>query len=167
MRFQDDYVVCIVGGRHQFFPDTDNLSGEQLRDIAARTVADWPDQAADLIRQGDAEAFFPVHMYSSVPGTLDTPTNVTLLGDAVHAMTPTLGRGANLAMRDAVLLGRALRTVAAGDNKMEAQLIRVSEHGGTQDQAELPGAAPLYRFHSWSLTDRAQGCGCRRNTPNV
>ena len=122
MRDQEDYVVCIVGGRHEFFPATDNLSGEQLRDIAARTVADWPDQAADLIRQGDAEAFFPVHMYSSVPGTLETPTNVTLLGDAVHAMTPTLGRGANLAMRDAALLGRALRTVAAGDTKLDVAL---------------------------------------------
>ncbi|WP_043673040.1 FAD-dependent oxidoreductase [Streptomyces xylophagus] len=122
VRDQDDYVVCVVGGRHQFFPATGDLSGERLRDLAARTVADWPGLAADLIRQGDAESFFPVRMYTSVPGTLDAPTNVTLLGDAVHAMTPTLGRGANLAMRDATLLGRTLRTVAAGDRELDEAL---------------------------------------------
>ncbi|MER5794747.1 hypothetical protein [Streptomyces sp. NPDC001980] len=31
---------------------------------------------------------------------------------------------------------------------IEARVIRISEHGGIQDQAELPKTAPLYRFHS-------------------
>ena len=53
---------------------------------------------------------------------LDAPTNVTLLGDAVHAMTPTLGRGANLAMRDAALLGRQLKSVAAAEKSLPAAL---------------------------------------------
>jgi len=61
-------------------------------------------------------------MYTSVPSTLDTPSNVTLLGDAVHAMTPTLGRGANLAMRDGALLGRQLKTVAEGRISLSAAL---------------------------------------------
>ncbi|GHF33987.1 2-polyprenyl-6-methoxyphenol hydroxylase-like FAD-dependent oxidoreductase [Amycolatopsis bartoniae] len=121
---QDDYVVCVVGGRHEFFPGTAGRSGNDLRELAARALADWPGGAADLVRQGDPGTFFPVRMDTSVPGTLDAPTNVTLLGDAVHAMTPTLGRGANLAMRDAALLGRALRTVAAGDSDLDEALSR-------------------------------------------
>jgi 2-polyprenyl-6-methoxyphenol hydroxylase-like FAD-dependent oxidoreductase len=46
-------------------------------------------------------------------------------------MTPTLGRGANLAMRDAALLGRQLKTVAEGEKPLaealgiyEAELLR-------------------------------------------
>jgi len=109
--------VCIVGGRHEFFPDVDSAlrarSAEELRGIAAGMLSDWP-AGADLVRNGDPASFFLVEMYTSVPATLDTSTNVTLLGDAIHAMTPTLGRGANVAMRDGALLGRQLKKVADG-----------------------------------------------------
>ncbi len=118
MRDQDDYVVCVVGGRHGFFPNTDGAmracSGEELRRIAAETLRDWPTRAAELVLGADPTSFFLAEMYTSVPTALDAPTNVTLLGDAVHAMTPTLGRGANVAMRDGTLLGRALKKVADG-----------------------------------------------------
>ena len=116
MRHQDDYVVCIVGGRREFFPnDLRSASGEDLQRVSAETIGRWPDRAASLIRAGDPSAFFLVEMYTSVPCVLDAPTNVTLLGDAIHAMTPTLGRGANVAMRDGALLGRKLKKVASGD----------------------------------------------------
>jgi len=114
-RPQDDYVVCIVGGRHEHFPPgLKQCSGAELQEIAATMIADWPGRGADLIRAGDAAAFFLVEMYTSVPCRLPDPDRVTLLGDAIHAMTPTLGRGANLAMRDGALLGRALRSGASG-----------------------------------------------------
>ena len=116
LRPQDDYVVCIVGGRHQFFPaDLRGATGATLQRIAAETIVGWSsERASSVIRAGDAAAFFRVEMYTSVPCTLDAPTNVTLLGDAIHAMTPTLGRGANIAMRDGVLLGRELDRVVLG-----------------------------------------------------
>jgi 2-polyprenyl-6-methoxyphenol hydroxylase-like FAD-dependent oxidoreductase len=110
-RDRSDYVVCIVGGRHEHFLD---LSGADLRAVAAGALADWPDGAAAIVRAGEPDSFFPVEMRTSVPFALDAPTNVTVLGDAVHAMTPTLGRGAHVAMRDGVLLGRALQEVSDG-----------------------------------------------------
>jgi 2-polyprenyl-6-methoxyphenol hydroxylase-like FAD-dependent oxidoreductase len=40
--------------------------------------------------------------------------NVTLLGDAIHTMSPSRGEGANTALRDAALLRALLVDVAAG-----------------------------------------------------
>ena len=124
MRPQDDYVVCIVGGRHDFFPsDIRGASGETLQRIAAETIEGWSsERASAVIRAGDPSAFFTVEMYTSVPCKLDAPTNVTLLGDAIHAMTPTLGRGANIAMRDGALLGRELKKVAKGSASLHEAL---------------------------------------------
>jgi 2-polyprenyl-6-methoxyphenol hydroxylase-like FAD-dependent oxidoreductase len=124
MRPQDDYVVCIVGGRHEFFPSgLRDASCETLQRIAAETIEGWSsERASAVIRAGDPSAFFSVEMYTSVPCKLDEPTNVTLLGDAIHAMTPTLGRGANIAMRDGALLGRELKKVAKGSASLNEAL---------------------------------------------
>ena len=124
---QDDYVVCVVGGRREFVPRNHQpmkaATPADLQAVAAEMLSGWPAKASKLVRQGDPVSFFMVDMYTSVPCSLDAPTNVTLLGDAIHAMTPTLGRGANLAMRDAALLARALKTVAAGRMDLAAALI--------------------------------------------
>ena len=49
----------------------------------------------------------------------------------MHAVAPTLGRGLNLAMRDAALLGRQLKATAAREKQLpealetyEAELVR-------------------------------------------
>jgi 2-polyprenyl-6-methoxyphenol hydroxylase-like FAD-dependent oxidoreductase len=44
-----------------------------------------------------------------------TPSRVTLIGDAAHAMLPTLGLGANLALRDAANLRDQLSAAGRGE----------------------------------------------------
>ncbi|NWJ69531.1 FAD-dependent monooxygenase [Pseudonocardia sp. ICBG1122] len=110
-----DYVVCVVGGRHEFLPSRSEPRGSaELQRIASDVLGTWPAVATDVVAAGDPASFFPVEMRTSVPHALAPSPRVTLLGDAVHAMTPTLGRGANLAMRDGALLGRALTAVSRG-----------------------------------------------------
>lgn len=47
-----------------------------------------------------------------------TPSPVTLLGDAIHTMTPGRGIGANTALRDAALLCRTLTAVRDGQQPL-------------------------------------------------
>jgi len=51
---------------------------------------------------------------------------VTMLGDAAHAISPSLGRGANVALRDAARLGAKLIEVERGDIQ-PAEALRVYE----------------------------------------
>jgi 2-polyprenyl-6-methoxyphenol hydroxylase-like FAD-dependent oxidoreductase len=44
-------------------------------------------------------------------------SNVTLIGDAIHTMTPGRGVGANTALRDAVLL--CARIIDVADDRLE------------------------------------------------
>ena len=123
IQVQESYAVCIVGGRHEYFPE--NLStakSDELQKVAANLLEEWSGNASPLIRAGNSDSFFVVHMRTSVPSSLENPTNVTLLGDAIHSMTPSLGRGANLAMRHGALLGRHLRRVAEGKGSLSAEL---------------------------------------------
>jgi 2-polyprenyl-6-methoxyphenol hydroxylase-like FAD-dependent oxidoreductase len=126
LRLQDDYLVCIVGGRHEYFPAHEQALHDTpaagLQRVAAGMLGDWPGPAAGIVSRGDPASFFIVGMYTSVPCELGPPGNVTVLGDAIHAMTPTLGRGANLALRDGALLGRQLKAVAAGRTSISQAL---------------------------------------------
>lgn len=132
LQARDNYVVCIVGGRHEYFPnDVDSAAPIELQDTAANLVTEWTGNAASLVRSGDPDSFFVVRMRTSVPRALDKPSNVTLLGDAIHSMTPSLGRGANLAMRHGALLGRHLRKVVEGKGTLSDELVAY-EHEMTE-----------------------------------
>ena len=82
-------------------------------------------------------------MRTSVPSTLENPANVTLLGNAIHSMTPSLGRGANLAMRPGALFGRHLRKIAEGEGTLAVELgyyeKSMTEHvlQGVREAAEM------------------------------
>jgi 2-polyprenyl-6-methoxyphenol hydroxylase-like FAD-dependent oxidoreductase len=118
LRPQEDYVVCIIGGRKELFGKDDAqlqaMSSEQLQRVSLELMNDWPESAKAIPSHGDPQAFFFIEMYTSIPCEMPKNPNVTLLGDAIHGMTPSLGRGANTAMRDAALLARHLESVVQG-----------------------------------------------------
>ena len=126
LRAQGDYLACIVGGRKALFGQDDSrlaeLHSNELRHLSVDLLKGWPEVSSAIPGRGDPESFFFVEMYTSVPCKIPRALNVTLLGDAIHAMTPTLGRGANIAMRDAALLARHISDVAQGSRSIADSL---------------------------------------------
>jgi 2-polyprenyl-6-methoxyphenol hydroxylase-like FAD-dependent oxidoreductase len=50
------------------------------------------------------------------------PSNVTLVGDAIHAMLPTMGMGGNTSLNDAAILAGKLAAVQRGELDLVAAI---------------------------------------------
>ncbi|KAF2013889.1 FAD/NAD(P)-binding domain-containing protein [Aaosphaeria arxii CBS 175.79] len=91
--------------------DDYTIIGKQAADIARGLTKLWHPRVRSLIdNMRDDDAAFWKITCSSPDGVPEWPNEprVTVIGDAVHAMTPAGGNGANTAMRDSALLGRLL-----------------------------------------------------------
>jgi len=72
----------------------------------------WHPILRRLVAESSLPIAFPLRISRQRPAW--KPSQVVLLGDALHAMPPTAGRGGNTALRDAHLLARELWAVAVG-----------------------------------------------------
>jgi 2-polyprenyl-6-methoxyphenol hydroxylase-like FAD-dependent oxidoreductase len=78
--------------------------------------ADWHPQFHRLVRAADASTIASLKIRTSVPVSPWPTRNITLLGDAIHSMTPFRGIGANIALRDAAVLCRNLASAQRGQS---------------------------------------------------
>ena len=89
---------------------------------ATRLTEGWHPAVRRLIAEADVPATFAVCITSAKPVTPWPVPNVTLLGDAIHTMSPGRGDGANIALKDAQVLLRTLQGVAAGTARMASAI---------------------------------------------
>jgi 2-polyprenyl-6-methoxyphenol hydroxylase-like FAD-dependent oxidoreductase len=108
------YLMWAFGARREKLGlnggDIERMSGEQLRSTALRVMAErsWDQRFRALVRLADTDTINAIVIRSSVPIVPWQTQRITLLGDAIHAMTPYRGIGANVALKDAVRLCSAL-----------------------------------------------------------
>ncbi|HJP73583.1 MAG TPA: NAD(P)/FAD-dependent oxidoreductase [Pseudonocardiaceae bacterium] len=91
------------------------LGGEQLREIVLDKIADWSPALRFLVAESAVDTVNAIPILSATPVKPWQATNVTLLGDAIHSMTPFRGIGANTALRDAQLLSNKLAAADRGE----------------------------------------------------
>jgi 2-polyprenyl-6-methoxyphenol hydroxylase-like FAD-dependent oxidoreductase len=97
--------------------DTERMHGEELRSAVLNAMAlrSWDERFRTLVRLADPATINAIAIRTSVPVAPWRTQRITLLGDAVHSMTPYRGIGANVALRDAVGLCRALTAADRGE----------------------------------------------------
>jgi 2-polyprenyl-6-methoxyphenol hydroxylase-like FAD-dependent oxidoreductase len=149
----EDSIGWGVWGARQNFPrDPTGLSGEQLQELGLEITRDWHPHLRALIRMTEPSTIHDVKMRTSVPLTPWTSSNVTLLGDAVHTMTPGRGAGANTALRDAALLGRMLVEADQGQKPLleaihayEVEMLRYSAEAVQESKKQMDASDLAHR----------------------
>jgi salicylate hydroxylase len=114
------YLMWAFGARRERLGlagrDIDRIPGEELRSIAlaAMSARSWDERFHTLVRLADAGTINALAIRTSVPVAAWPTKRVTLLGDAIHSMTPYRGIGANVALKDAMRLRSALAAAVNG-----------------------------------------------------
>ena len=86
----------------------------QLRQQALARAESWHPLLRWIIDQSDPNSLIGVPLHTSLRVPAWATINVTLLGDAIHTMTPLQGLGGNTALRDAAVLRYHLVEVDRG-----------------------------------------------------
>jgi 2-polyprenyl-6-methoxyphenol hydroxylase-like FAD-dependent oxidoreductase len=115
------YLMWALGARRQKFGlngNAEELPGEPLRAIVLRAMATWDERFKTLVRLADASTINAIAMRTSRPVAPWPTRRITLIGDAIHSMTPYRGIGANIALKDAVRLRDALVAADRGERAL-------------------------------------------------
>jgi 2-polyprenyl-6-methoxyphenol hydroxylase-like FAD-dependent oxidoreductase len=116
-----DYINWGFSATAEKFPaDVLQRRGNDLAGLVKDMTPDWHPNLRRLFELTDPSTCFPVNIKTSVPLNPWPASNVTLIGDAIHTMTPGRGVGANTALRDAVLLCARIIDVAEGRLRLTA-----------------------------------------------
>jgi 2-polyprenyl-6-methoxyphenol hydroxylase-like FAD-dependent oxidoreductase len=100
-----------------------------LHRLALRHIEGWQPELREFVERADIEACLPIPIRSSVPVPPWPTGRITLLGDAIHTMTPAGGVGANTALRDAALLTGQLSGATALRPAIAEYEARMREYG--------------------------------------
>jgi 2-polyprenyl-6-methoxyphenol hydroxylase-like FAD-dependent oxidoreductase len=106
-----DYFRWMVG------PFDDSLRGadsDALHRMVVEKTSQWHPAVRRIVAEADRQATFAARMGSARPIAVWSAANVTLMGDAVHTMSPGRGAATGVALQDALVLSRALAEVATG-----------------------------------------------------
>jgi 2-polyprenyl-6-methoxyphenol hydroxylase-like FAD-dependent oxidoreductase len=98
--------------------DAERLDGSVLAAAASRAMAPWAGGFRDLVGLSSPSTISCLPIRTSRPVAPWPTGRITLIGDAIHAMTPYRGIGANIAVKDAVRLRDALVAAQHGETPL-------------------------------------------------
>ncbi|RAS64702.1 2-polyprenyl-6-methoxyphenol hydroxylase-like FAD-dependent oxidoreductase [Lentzea atacamensis] len=117
---EDDYIMWGFSAAHDKFPDLRGMTQDQLKQVVLDLTPNYHPNLRELFRRANPETVFEIRIRTSEKLPPWQASNVTMIGDSVHLMTPGRGIGANTALRDAELLCRKLVEAHHGKDLVEA-----------------------------------------------
>jgi 2-polyprenyl-6-methoxyphenol hydroxylase-like FAD-dependent oxidoreductase len=154
----DQYVMWGVSGRKKAFGlriPPDELSPEQAQALALNILKGWSPSLRRMVERADPSFTTAFTVRSAAEVHPWATQSVTLLGDALHNMTPFRGMGANAALYDAARLRETLAAVRQGAAlipTLSAYECDMIDHGFAAVRSSL---GDMNRLHDRSPVTRA------------
>ncbi len=148
-----DYILWAIWAARRWYPqDPANLDAEASKKLALTMTEGWSPQFRRLIELSELETLNSINIRTSVPLEPFVSSRVTLLGDAVHTMTPGRGVGANTALEDAALLSRRLIEVREGERDLlsaihayEGEMLEYSRHVVLESRKQMDARDAIHK----------------------
>ena len=156
---EEDYVVLAVGARREYFgfrSEPMTMRGDELKETIRRKVVNWHPSLRKLVELMDEKQIGPVRIRTSKPVEAWPTTGVTLLGDAIHSMTPYRGIGANIALKDAALLCSKLTEAARAEKPL---LTAIAEYEAAMREYGFAAVAASLKSMQQATGQRGRGFG--------
>jgi 2-polyprenyl-6-methoxyphenol hydroxylase-like FAD-dependent oxidoreductase len=149
----DDSIGWGLWGARQNLPQLPSLAeAEDRLRLAQELTRDWNPHMRELIQMTDRATVHSINIRTSVPPSAWKSSNVTLLGDAIHTMTPGRGAGANTALRDAALLCRLLTAAHQNEKPLvdaireyETEMLRYSTEAVIESRKQMDAADMIHK----------------------
>ena len=156
---REQYVMWGFSAPREAFAmpaDFEALGAEDLKSRVLALTTDWAGALRHLVEAAQPATVTAFPVKTSVPIPPWHTRRVTLLGDALHNMTPYRGIGANTALRDAAALRQALRAVDRGESDLIPALAAYErEMVGYGFRAVRESLRNMERFHKQGSLTRA------------
>lgn len=148
-----DYIMWGFSAAARHLPDDVlQLKGGDLQQVVMDMTAKWHPNMRELFSRADPGAVFPINIKTSEPLPQWPASHVTLIGDAIHTMTPGRGVGANMALRDARLLCHHLTEVRDGKldlrtavHNYETRMVDYGFDAVLQSRKQMSGDSPMHK----------------------
>lgn len=152
-----DYVYWVLGSRQSTFSLSDtelfSLSNKDAAQLSLKLTENWAPTVRSLLELQDTNQTSRLPIYSTTPAAIVSgwapSAHVTLLGDAIHVMSPTGGVGANTALRDAanlcqvVIEGVSVESIGRYEEQMREYAKKAVEMSYMMGAKRMFDAPPL------------------------
>jgi len=115
-------ITCLPGDRAYWYATANTPQGERGDEAAilAKAFAGWADPVPELIATAPPAGILRNDVVDRRPNPKWVSGRLVLIGDAAHPTTPNLGQGGCMAIEDAVVLARHLRTAGPIPDRLAA-----------------------------------------------
>ncbi|MCJ1385531.1 hypothetical protein MMC17_008654 [Xylographa soralifera] len=151
----EDYIYWVLGSRKDIIGMDDTalmaLSAEEAAVFSQKITSHWHPSFHPLFALQDAAQTSILRIASARPeiAIWDSSNSVTLIGDAIHVMSPSAGVGATTALRDAAMLSQILRDEGLSAQSLGKYEATMRQYAGEAIEMSVMGGKFLFGMQSF------------------